>query len=127
MLLFNLQLYMMDLFLGRRFLSLGSNILNYTRLRAALSQVLLKKSLQYHFAIICQILTIILHMVSGVSPSRHVFDGRLWPHCLRFQDLWHVHLAREHREREDLPDSLVRLLGAHHHLLASAYQVGFRK
>ena len=59
--------------------------------------------------------------------SRHVFDGRLWPHRLRFQDLWLVHLAREHREREDLPDSLVRLLGAHHHLLASAYQVGFRK
>jgi len=33
------QLYVMDLFLGRRFLSLGSNILNYVRLRAALSEV----------------------------------------------------------------------------------------
>ena len=66
-------------------------------------------------------------MVPGVPPSRHVFDGRLWPHRLRFQDLWIVHLAREHREREDLPDSLVRLPGAHHHLLASAHQVGLRK
>jgi len=33
------QLYIMDLFLGRRFLNLGSNILNYVRLRAALSEV----------------------------------------------------------------------------------------
>ena len=48
MLLFDLQLYMMDLFLGRRFLSLGSNILNYVRLRAALSEVLLKMLLLYH-------------------------------------------------------------------------------
>ena len=52
MLLFDLQLYMMDLFLGRRFLSLGSNILNYVRLRAALSEVLLKMLLLYHSAII---------------------------------------------------------------------------
>ena len=114
----------MDLFLGRRFLSLGSNILNYVRLRAALSQVLLRMSLQYHSA-----LTIILqwHVVPGVPPSRHVFDGRLWPHRLSFQDLWLVHLAREHREREDLPDSLVRLLDAYYHLLTSAHQVGLRK
>ena len=66
-------------------------------------------------------------MVPGVPPSRHVFDGRLWPHRLRFQDLWIMHLAREHREREDLPDSLVRLPGAYHHLLTSAHQVGLRK
>ena len=52
MLLFDLQLYVMDLFLGRRFLSLGSNILNYVRLRAALSEVLLKMLLLYHSAII---------------------------------------------------------------------------
>ena len=66
-------------------------------------------------------------MVLGVPPSRHVFDGRLWPHRLRFQDLWLVHLARKHREREDLPGSLVRLLGARHHLLTSARQVVVRK
>jgi len=33
------QLYVMDLFLGRRFLNFGSNIFNYTRLRAALVEV----------------------------------------------------------------------------------------
>ena len=49
-LLFDLQLYVMDLFLGRRFLSLGSNIINYVRLREALSEVLLTMSLQYHNA-----------------------------------------------------------------------------
>ena len=34
------QLYVMDLFLGRRFLNFGSNIFNYARLRAALVKVL---------------------------------------------------------------------------------------
>jgi len=33
------QLYVMDLFLGRRFLHFGANIFNYTRLRAALVEV----------------------------------------------------------------------------------------
>ena len=34
-----LQLYIMDLFLGRRFFNLGSNIFNYANLRAALNEV----------------------------------------------------------------------------------------
>ena len=34
-----LQLYIMDLFLGRRFFNLGSNIFNYAILRAALNEV----------------------------------------------------------------------------------------
>ena len=34
-----LQLYIMDLFLGRRFFNLGSNVFNYTILRAALNEV----------------------------------------------------------------------------------------
>ena len=34
-----LQLYIMDLFLGRRFFNLGSNVFNYAILRAALNEV----------------------------------------------------------------------------------------
>ena len=34
-----MQLYIMDLFLGRRFFNLGSNIFNYAILRAALNEV----------------------------------------------------------------------------------------
>ena len=114
-----LQLYIMDLFLGRRFFNLGSNIFNYAILRAALNEVdpitLIRRGL---LVLSCTFPD------SGVPTSRHVFNGRLWLDCLRFQDLRIVHLAGEHCEREDLLDPLVRLPGAHFRRLVAADQVG---
>ena len=49
-----LQLYIMDLFLGRRFFNLGSNIFNYAILRAALNEVDL-------ITLICKITCFILY------------------------------------------------------------------
>ena len=108
----------MDLFLGRRFFNLGSNIFNYAILRAALSEV---DPITLTRRITCFIL---YFSWLGVPTSRHVFNGRLWLDCLRFQDLRIVHLAGEHCEREDLLDPLVRLPGAHFRRLVAADQVG---
>ena len=108
----------MDLFLGRRFFNLGSNIFNYAILRAALNEVDPMTLISRITCLPCTLLEL------GVPTSRHVFNGRLWLDCLRFQDLRIVHLAGEHCEREDLLDPLVRLPGAHFRRLAAADQAG---
>ena len=112
----------MDLFLGRRFFNLGSNIFNYAILRAALNEVdpiTLIRRITYDY-----VGFILYFSWLGVPTSRHVFNGRLWLDCLRFQDLRIVHLAGEHCEREDLLDPLVRLPGAHFRRLVAADQAG---